>query len=188
MDSDNSSWFWRDPGRLRPLGFYRNDNVHRISPNIESIVVRRRIPTSEASDLSTTTAIHDELGTEFEVTISARNILSCNPFTCRTMEKTLARILGLSHTPQRSLREYADFLTGFPACQALSAPGTCSVPRGFFMKEQLCLVREALSMIWYHSLYPWHCSKAYTQFMVDEDYEQPEAVKAYNRESWAFFR
>ena len=104
------------------------------------------------------------------------------------MEKALAGILGLAHTPQRTLREYADFVIGFPVCQALSAPGTCSGSREFFMKEQLCLLKEALSMIWYHSLYPWHCSKAYTQFMVDEDYEQPEAVRAYNRESCAFFR
>jgi inositol oxygenase len=51
------------------------------------------------------------------------------------------------------------------------------------MKEQSSLPKEALSMIRYHSFYPWHRGGAYEQFMVEDDYEQLKAVKAFNRES-----
>ena len=56
------------------------------------------------------------------------------------------------------------------------------------MKEQSSLPKEALSMIRYHSFYPWHRGGAYTQFMVEDDYEQLKAVKAFNRESCVFCR
>lgn len=55
------------------------------------------------------------------------------------------------------------------------------------MKEQSSLPKEALSMIRYHSFYPWHRGGAYTQFMVEDDYEQLKAVKAFNREFIPYF-
>ncbi|KAJ9092585.1 hypothetical protein QFC19_008693 [Naganishia cerealis] len=48
------------------------------------------------------------------------------------------------------------------------------------MKHQSSLPKEALSMIRYHSFYPWHRGGAYTQFMNEDDYEQLKAVKAFN--------
>jgi inositol oxygenase len=51
------------------------------------------------------------------------------------------------------------------------------------MKEQSSLPKEALSMIRYHSFYPWHRGGAYTQFMGEGDAEQLKAVRAFNRMS-----
>ncbi|KAI5449533.1 hypothetical protein NCC49_004596 [Naganishia albida] len=48
------------------------------------------------------------------------------------------------------------------------------------MKEQSSLPKEALSMIRYHSFYPWHRGGAYTQFMAEGDEEQLKAVRAFN--------
>lgn len=49
------------------------------------------------------------------------------------------------------------------------------------MKDQSSLPKEALSMIRYHSFYPWHRGGAYTQFMAEGDEEQLKAVRAFNR-------
>jgi inositol oxygenase len=45
----------------------------------------------------------------------------------------------------------------------------------------LSVPKEALSMIRYHSFYPWHREGAYRQFMTPGDEEQLRAVKAFNR-------
>ncbi len=44
--------------------------------------------------------------------------------------------------------------------------------------------KEALSMIRYHSFYPWHKEGAYRHLMCEDDHEQLKAVKAFNRESF----
>lgn len=43
--------------------------------------------------------------------------------------------------------------------------------------------KEALSMLRYHSFYPWHREGAYQHLMNDDDWEQMKAVKAFNRKS-----
>lgn len=48
------------------------------------------------------------------------------------------------------------------------------------LKDQSTLPKEALSMIRYHSFYPWHREGAYRHFMRDGDEEQLRAVKAFN--------
>lgn len=55
------------------------------------------------------------------------------------------------------------------------------------MKDQSSLPKEALSMIRYHSFYPWHRGGAYTQFMAEGDEEQLKAVRAFNRMSLRMF-
>ena len=42
--------------------------------------------------------------------------------------------------------------------------------------------KEGLSMIRYHSFYPWHRENAYQHLMNDEDVAQLAAVRAFNRE------
>ncbi|BEI83069.1 hypothetical protein CcaverHIS002_0309370 [Cutaneotrichosporon cavernicola] len=48
------------------------------------------------------------------------------------------------------------------------------------MKRQSTLPREGLSMIRYHSFYPWHREGAYRHLMNDDDHKQLEAVLAFN--------
>jgi inositol oxygenase len=48
------------------------------------------------------------------------------------------------------------------------------------MKRQSTLPREALSMIRYHSFYPWHREGAYRHLMNADDESQLEAVLAFN--------
>ncbi|CAK9786792.1 myo-inositol oxygenase [Cutaneotrichosporon oleaginosum] len=48
------------------------------------------------------------------------------------------------------------------------------------MKRQSTLPREALSMIRYHSFYPWHRENAYRHLMNADDEAQLEAVLAFN--------
>ncbi|WVQ76594.1 hypothetical protein IAR50_006266 [Cryptococcus sp. DSM 104548] len=47
-------------------------------------------------------------------------------------------------------------------------------------KEQSSIPKEGLSMIRYHSFYPWHREGAYRHLMNDNDHEQLKAVKAFN--------
>ncbi|WVQ94776.1 hypothetical protein IAU59_001858 [Kwoniella sp. CBS 9459] len=47
-------------------------------------------------------------------------------------------------------------------------------------KRQSSLPKEALSMIRYHSFYPWHREEAYQHLMNDEDKVQLKAVRAFN--------
>ena len=50
------------------------------------------------------------------------------------------------------------------------------------LKANKCdLPPEAMAMIRYHSLYPWHTGKAYQQFMVDNDYKLMESVLDFNK-------
>lgn len=48
------------------------------------------------------------------------------------------------------------------------------------MKRQSKLPKEALSMLRYHSFYPWHREGAYRHLMCEEDEAQLEAVRAFN--------
>lgn len=48
------------------------------------------------------------------------------------------------------------------------------------MSRQSHLPKEALSMLRYHSFYPWHREGAYTHLMNDNDYVQLKAVQAFN--------
>lgn len=47
----------------------------------------------------------------------------------------------------------------------------------------LAVPQEALSMIRYHSFYPWHREGAYRHLMDEKDEAQLKAVRAFNRES-----
>jgi inositol oxygenase len=49
-------------------------------------------------------------------------------------------------------------------------------------KKQSRLPKEALSMIRYHSFYPWHREGAYRHLMNTADEAQLQAVRAFNRE------
>jgi inositol oxygenase len=49
-------------------------------------------------------------------------------------------------------------------------------------KKQSRLPKEALSMIRYHSFYPWHREGAYRHLMNAADEAQLQAVRAFNRE------
>jgi inositol oxygenase len=48
------------------------------------------------------------------------------------------------------------------------------------MKKQSKLPKEALSMLRYHSFYPWHREGAYRHLMNRDDEEQLKAVQAFN--------
>ena len=49
------------------------------------------------------------------------------------------------------------------------------------MKKQSKLPKEALSMLRYHSFYPWHREGAYRHLMNADDEEQLKAVQAFNK-------
>merc|ERR1712003_154988 len=50
------------------------------------------------------------------------------------------------------------------------------------LKENGCTIPEAgLGMIRFHSFYPWHDKRAYTQFEAPEDAETMKWVKEFNK-------
>lgn len=49
------------------------------------------------------------------------------------------------------------------------------------LKDQSTIPKEGLSMLRYHSFYPWHREGAYRHLMNDEDEAQLKAVQAFNR-------
>lgn len=48
------------------------------------------------------------------------------------------------------------------------------------MKNQSSIPKEGLSMLRYHSFYPWHREGAYRHLMEASDYDQLKAVQAFN--------
>lgn len=48
------------------------------------------------------------------------------------------------------------------------------------LRRQSTLPKAALSMLRYHSFYPWHREGAYRHLMNEDDYEQLKAVEAFN--------